>query len=88
MTVERPESDTPTHKLHTQGGLNVNDRLERIENLLELLVTRLAQGDTSLAMISLRVRALEVIVYGACGLGLMAIAYAILHIVIPKGGAS
>lgn len=80
------DNDTPTHKLHAMGGLNVPDRLERIEILLEALVARLALGDTTLATISLRLRALEIVVYGACGLGLMAIAYAILSVVVPRGG--
>lgn len=81
------DSDTPGRQLHAQGNMTSAERLERIESLLEGLIARLAVGDTSIATISLRLRALEIVVYGACGLGLMALAYALLAIVVHQGAA-
>lgn len=66
----------------TRGVKTLDDRLEAMEATLEHIVKTLGVGATSFATIALRVRILEIIVYGACGLGLTSIAGALIFLVI------
>ncbi len=71
------------------GGLNIDQRLVGIEELLREIrseqgnvAKELAGGRTQFETLSLRLRALEVITYGACGLGLIALAGAVIAMVV------
>lgn len=55
------------------GSLSVSDRLQSIDTKIDIL---LAQS------LPLRVRALEIVVYGGCGIGLLGMAGAIVKLVI------
>ena len=60
-----PALECPGHEC-TQA-----DALARIDAKLDQVLERLAKGDTNFATLQLRVRALEVVVYGGVGLGLV-----------------
>lgn len=66
------DDDTPP-----RGQLTLDDRLRGIDDCLRVIMEKI-EG------IPLRVRALEFVVYGACGLGLVAIAGAIIALVLKK----
>lgn len=74
-------ADTDTSRA-IKGSVTLEDRLDTIEALLRTLTDRIAEGNTQFATLNLRVRALEVIVYGACGLALLGIAGAIIALVV------
>lgn len=65
-----------------RGSKTIDDRLDDIETGLGDIMKSLSVGATSFATIALRVRILEIIVYGACGLGLTAIAGALIALVL------
>lgn len=71
-----------TTRVPRAGTLTIDERLEAIEKLLQSLVDKLAAGQTKFATIQLRLLALEIVVYGACGLGLMGLAGALVALVL------
>jgi hypothetical protein len=75
------ESGTDQHRA-LRGALTLDERLGHIETTLAKLVESLGAGATSFATLGLRVRILEIIVYGACGLGLTALAGALIALVV------
>lgn len=77
MTDNNRSSDS--HRA-LRGAVSLEDRLDAMEDKID----KLLEGQSTTATISLRLRALEVIVYGACGLGLMAIVSALLYLVIKQ----
>ncbi len=62
--------------------MNLNDRLDDIEGVLEEIREQMTQGVKNFAVLGLRLRALEVIVYGGCGIVLVAVLSAILVLTI------
>jgi hypothetical protein len=55
---------------------------DRLEAKLDLVLSRLGQGDTTFATHELRVRSLEKLVYGAVAVGLTAIVVSVVGLVV------
>ena len=67
---------------HDTVVTNISQRFDSIDAKLKTIDEKLGDGKISFATILLRVRALEVVVYGACSVGLLAIAGAIITMVV------
>ena len=70
-----------------RGDMTLDERLAAIEETQERILDKLGQGNTSFASLHLRMRALEVIVYGACGLGMVGLVGSVLYLVLKGGPA-
>lgn len=82
------ETDQLTPAPHRRrGDLSLEQRLDGLEEGQRLILDKLNGGSVLFSGQHLRIRALEVIVYSACALGLIAIVGAILFLVI-KGGVA
>lgn len=61
----------PDHKCSEHAALI--EKLNDIKDDTKEIRERMGKGDVSFARLYLRLRALEAIVYGACGIGLIAL---------------
>ena len=79
MTTD-PNASTETMPVvrSRRGDLSLDARLDRIEDAQEAILDRLNDQ----ASMAIRVRALEAVVYGACGLGLVSLCVALVGKVI------
>lgn len=88
------EDSTDSFPLHhrqvsrtRRGDLTLEDRLEAIEDTQQEILIKLGDGTTSFSALRLRLMALEVIVYGAAGLGLAGLVGSVLYLVLKGGPA-
>jgi tetrahydromethanopterin S-methyltransferase subunit G len=76
-------SKPPSHA-EIQAVDPVGARLDKIDEKLDEILSRLAKGDTAIALLEHRIGAIERIVYGLCGLVLTAVAGGIIGLVVLK----
>ncbi len=68
----------------SRGAVSLASRLDDIETVLEEIRDQMATGGRNFAVMGLRIRALEVIVYGGCAIVLIAVLSAILVLTIRQ----
>jgi hypothetical protein len=73
--------DDPTP---TRGNLTLDERLERIEGAQTRANGALDAIKDAIAGLPLRVRALEIVVYGGCGVALIALLGALIALVLKQ----
>lgn len=78
-------NQVPTERTARRGDVTLDDRLDAIEQTLKDILNGQTQEAAASARNSLRLRALEVVVYGGCAMALTAVVGALLFLVI-KGG--
>ena len=71
MNEQRNHDQCPQHA-------SLDSRLDKLQATLDAVLSRLGCGDVSLATISVRVRILELIVYGGVALALIAMIGAVI----------
>lgn len=100
MTHRPPSGDMDTSKLRaaitsvvagSSGGRVAapecvqGELLKAISDKLDQVLERLAHGDTAIALLDHRVNALERIVYGLCGVILLAVVGGLVALVVKAG---
>jgi hypothetical protein len=83
---EHPPTDSDTDRIERAAGEAIERGNARalvvISDKLDLIISRLAVGDTKLALLDHRQSSVEKIVYGLCGLALTAVATAVIAVVV------
>ena len=85
MASRPDQNQVPLERTPRRGDMTLDDRLEAIETTLQDILKVQTANSTKEAQIHLRLRALEIIVYGGCAMALTAVVGALLVLVI-KGG--
>lgn len=78
MTDPNASTETMPAIKTRRGDLSLDARLDRIEDAQEEILKRLNDH----ASMQIRLRALEAVVYGACGLGLVSLCVALVGKVV------
>lgn len=88
MSLDEDETDRLTPVPHRRrGDITLEDRLEMIEQTLHRLVEKLSDGTNEFSSLRVRIRALEFVVYGSCGIVGTGVIGSLLYLVLKGGPA-
>jgi hypothetical protein len=85
------QQNVPTEKIekaisqHMKHDCTQGDILDQINGKLDQIIERLAKGDTAIALLEHRVNSLEKVVYGLCGVILLAVVGGLVALVVRTG---